>query len=240
MTDVEETEVDLVAQRKGRAKQQRQAIRLRNKLQIMLDEEDPATLSLHKLQEKETEVETVIRRGNRCNDLLVDEETDEHLLEEDETAWDLFQTTTDLATRLCQELIALRTVSSLVEEVDSSLLDVQTKREEDPTGDYSDCIPAIRELLHELNETLRGSTIPAGHNLRTMAKELSSRLNKAQAKKMDASSEDTKDFPRKDSNKSSYKRAALTVPTFSGQLKDWQPFWKGFSESVQTSPIHPN
>ena len=119
------------------------------------------------------ERKTAVRRGSRCNDLLVDEEIDDHLIEADEAAWDLFQTTTNLATQLCQELIALRTVSTLAEEVDSSLLDVQDKRDEDPTGDYSDCIPAIRELLHELNGTLRKSTIPAGHNLRTMAKELS-------------------------------------------------------------------
>ena len=147
----------------------------------MLDTEEPTTLSLHQLQEKETEVETIIHRGNRCNDILMEEELDETLLETDEAAWDTFQDATALATRRCQELIALKAVTCLVEEVDSSLNCLQIKINEEPTLDYSEGIPNIGQLLQEVNKTLRGSTISADHDLRVMAKELSARLSTAQA-----------------------------------------------------------
>lgn len=66
MTDVEDDhEVDLPAQRRTRTTQQRAVNRLIRILQAMWDKNEPGNLSLHLLQEKETELETIIRRGNR-------------------------------------------------------------------------------------------------------------------------------------------------------------------------------
>ena len=182
--DQEEVEVDLPTQRRARATQLKAANRLNRKLQTLLETEDPATLSLHQLQERETELETIKRRAIRANDSLVEEELDEALQAEDEAAWDTFQESTELATRRCQELIALRVVTCLVEEVDHSLNTLQFKIDKDPTLDYSEALPNIEKLLQEVNKTLRESTIPADHNLRVMAKELVERLNNAQAKKV--------------------------------------------------------
>ena len=232
MTDLEDDhEVDLPAQRRTRTTQQRAVNRLIKRLQVMKDEDKPGELSLHQLQEKETEVETIIRRGNRCNDHLMDDELDEALQAADEVAWNIFQDATAAATRLCQELIALRTGSCLAEEAATSLTEVHEKITGDPTGDYSDYFPEIKLLIDELNETLRGSTIPADHTLRASAKELKSRLGDIRVKKIVPPSTDSKDCLKLEDS-DPYKLPKIHLPKFHGGLEEWHHYWGRFQTAV--------
>ena len=98
--------------------------------------------------------------------------------------WDLFQEIICKARSLCKQLTCLRTVSGLVQEVDMSLDSMQTKQVRNPTKDYSATMLPICKNLTELKETLRGSNIPAGHNLWSVAKDLSERLQDLQAKEV--------------------------------------------------------
>ena len=128
MTDVDsEAEVDLAAQRKTRSVQNRVTIRLKNKLQSMIDTEDPLTLDLHELQGHETSIETALRRATRCNDNLVELETDETAIEEDATAWDIFLGNLNKTRKLCQELIALRVSGSLIDSAEPLLASYEIK-----------------------------------------------------------------------------------------------------------------
>ena len=232
MTDIEEDGLSLPDQRKLLTVQQKAAGKLKKRLQRMMDSEDPATLDLNKLQERDALVISIVRKGTECNDILVEAETDETLQDEDEAAWDLFTDTIDMARKICQELISLRTVSSLAEEVDSSLNRIQTEQEDNPMMEYLGPISDVHGHLTELKETLRASTIPASHILWSMSKEFSLKLDKLQATKVVTSTVDTKPPIKPESTNSGYKRAHLTIPKFSGELKDWHPFWNGFREAV--------
>ena len=161
MTDLDsDAEIDLVAQRRTRSIQNRVTIRLKNKLQNMLDSENPLTLDLHELQGHETAIQTALHRATRCNDNLVELEVDETLIEEDATAW---LVNLNKTRRLCQELIALRVSGSLIESAEPLPASYETEVAANPSKDYSSFAARIADFLKEAGETLMGSTISSRH-----------------------------------------------------------------------------
>ena len=239
MTDLEsDTEVDLAAQRKSRDVQQRQAVRLKKKLQTMLDEEDPATLDLHELQGQETCIETALRRATRCNDLLVENETDDTLIEEDEIAWDRFLVVLNKARRLCQELIALRVSSSLIASAEPMLDSYQAKVGANPNRDYSEFVSQISDLLKEAGDTLRGSTIPTAHELWKLTRDMTEKLGELRATEKATPSVDTdrKDFSKAGASEDPYKLPKIHLPKFRGGLEQWQSYWGRFQQAVHDNP----
>ena len=234
MTDIEDGEVDLVAQRKSRTAQQKAVNRLIRNLELMKTKETYITLSLQQLQERETELETILRRGARCNDILLEEELDEKLQEEDEKALIAFQAATAQATKMCQELVVTKTVSCLSDEVECSLKDVEGKMAADPMGDYSEYFPEINRLIEEMNENLRASTLLADHSRRKAAKDFKSKLGALRAKRADVP-RDTKDFIKPGECDSTFKLPKINVPKFKGGLENWQSYWGIFLTAVHNN-----
>ena len=229
MADTEMEEVDLAAQRKNRTTQQRAAHCLIRALNHMKEHETHHTLSLRILQDKETELETLIRRGTRCNDLILDEEMDEDTIKADEAALEVFQEATAKATRLCQELLVVKAVSCLSDSVQDSLQEVEERMTEDPTKDYSAWYPEIIKLIDEMNKSLRESTLLPDHALKKAAKDLKSRLGKLRAKKLDAPKtikEEKSDYDP------TFRLPKVHLPTFKGGLENWHAFWSRFKTAV--------
>ena len=102
MADSDATDPDLISLRKSRAQYQSAATRIKNRLQTMLKDEDPATLDLNNLAEKYESIDTTERRGNRTHDSIAVEETDESKQEADQDARDLFQESISKAKILCK------------------------------------------------------------------------------------------------------------------------------------------
>ena len=231
MTDTEEQpgEVDMEAQRKSRTAQQRAVNRLIRSLKQMKENNTPITLSFQLIQEKENDLANILRRGNRCNDIILKEEIDEDTIQADEEALLLFQEATAKANTLCQELVVLKSVSCLSDEIQDSLQEVEGQIAEDPNKDYSASSTDIGKLLDEMAENLRNSTLELDHDLRKAAKEHRARLVKLRAQKVDppkpiirARTEDELqfNFPK------------INIPKFKGGLENWQAFWNRFKTAV--------
>ena len=179
----------------------------------------------------ETILDSHFKRGRHCNDKLVTQEEDPTREEEDDKAWDLFQDLIVASKGLCKRLMAIREVHGKIQTADKILSQLKTKRLDNPNKDYTTPVRRISEKVNDLLEILESSTIPHDHKLRARAMELEISLEDMEIVDIILSPTDSKDFS-KDMSRSGYKRAALAVPTFSGELKDWVPFWRNFREAV--------
>ena len=229
--------MDLELQRKNRTSQQRAANRLVRFLTLMQanEAETPWNISLQIIQEKEVDLAAIIRRGARCNTLILNEEVDEELQQQDEAALETFQAATAKGTRLLQNLVVQKTVSCLSTEVEQSMDEVDKLMAEDPTQDYSESFPEISQLLTEINESLRVSTFEADHALRKKALEHKIRLTKLRAIKKEAPRvRESRDH--KPTFDELVKLNKITVPPFRGGLENWQSFWVKYKTAVHENP----
>lgn len=217
------------AQRKIRTAQQKAVNRLIRALTHMKEHNTPITLSFQIIQEKENDLATILRRGTRCNDIILDEELDEGLIQADEAALLVFQEATATATTLCQELIVIKTSSCLSDSVQETLQEVEERMIEDPTKDYSASLPEISKLLDEMTENLRGSTLNSDHELRKAAKDHRSRLVKLRAQKIDPPKPITRVKPEDDPH---FDFPKVNIPKFKGGLENWHAFWNRFKTAV--------
>ena len=231
MTDSEEGDVDLPQQRKIRTSQHKALNRVMRTLTNLRDKDTPIILSLQILQEKETELATISRRLQRCNDYLVDDELDEELQGQDDTAFTVIETGIQEAKQLCQELIVFKTASCLSQEIEDSLQEVEDQKAANPEMDYSDWYPDIKKLIDEMAESLRGSTLASDHDLRRGIKQHKAKLGSVRA---------TEAAPRRRDHKpvldDKYKLNKITVPPFTGGLENWHSFWAKFKSAVHTQP----
>ena len=231
MTDSEEGDVDLPQQRKIRTSQHKALNRVMRTLTNLRDKDTPIILSLQILQEKETELATISRRLQRCNDYLVDDELDEELQGQDDTAFTVIETGIQEAKQLCQELIVFKTASCLSQEIEDSLQEVEDQKAANPEMDYSDWYPDIKKLIDEMAESLRGSTLASDHDLRRGIKQHKAKLGSIRA---------TEAAPRRRDHKhvldDKYKLNKITVPPFTGGLENWHSFWAKFKSAVHTQP----
>ena len=232
MTDSEEGDIDLAAQRRIRTSQQKAANRVLRALSQLEDRGTPMILSLQILQEREAELETILKRARKCNGYLVDEELDKNLQHQDEESFIALEDQLAKASQLCQELIVTKTTACLSQEIKDSLTEIEDRMEENPDKDYSAWYPDITKLLEEMAERLRGSTLPLDHELRQEVKLHKARLGIIRA--------NTKDTPRSRERKpavdDNFKLNKITVPPFRGGLENWQAFWAKFKSAVHDHP----
>ena len=79
MTDTEEEVVDLAVHRRRRAKQIKAAVFLLEDVKELVNSTNVDTINLQTLMDKGTELQVIIRRGNRSIDILRFQEEDEEL-----------------------------------------------------------------------------------------------------------------------------------------------------------------
>ena len=130
MTDSDATELDLISLRKSRSRYQSAATRAKNRLQTMLNDEDPSTLDIDGLMERLNSVETTECQGNRTHDSIAAEETEEEKQEADEEARETFRDSIIVAKTLVKRLIALRTAFGYAHDIGFNL--DKTWRQERP------------------------------------------------------------------------------------------------------------
>ena len=161
------------------------------------------------------------------------EELDEDLAKQDEDSRRALQKVTSLAGDLGGQLLSLKAASSASDNVRDALMEVETRKEADPSMDYSACFPDITKQLENLTETLRASTFDMDHPLRRDAKDYQSRLYGLKAHAPDAArpivvetktTRDPFEFPK------------AHIPKFKGELEQWHPFWSRFKTAVHENP----
>ena len=122
MTDPDqEEEIDLIATRRARGRHQASVLKIRDKLQTMLDEDNPASLDTSQLEDTKSSIETFFIIGFKLNEKLARDEEDADRIEEDERDWDLFQNLITTAKGLCRRLQALRGVYVKIQTADKFL-----------------------------------------------------------------------------------------------------------------------
>ena len=233
MADPDQAEESLLAQRKGRARHHVALTKQRNRLQKMLDDEDPLSLDLCQLKDSNEALNTIESRCFRCNEALITGETDDDLIEADDTAWEEFHEVLCRAKTICQRLISLRLVTGNFQAISEMMDSLEELMAEDPTLDRSvNLLRCDDDTKHTL-QLLQDSTIPSTHHLRTMARDLRKRNQSLQSKK--ATPVDSKDFIKPSKLSSTYKLPKLTLPPFDGELANWHKFWVRFKEAVHNN-----
>ena len=105
---------------------------MRDKLERLLRDEDPAELDLDELQEGKDIIASIKRKVTRENDALYQEETDESRRESDEVTWTSLQELLRMLSALSSRLVAIKSAISWVKEIDEQLDELVTQAAANP------------------------------------------------------------------------------------------------------------
>ena len=232
MSDPDREEVSLLeGTRREQEDLQAEVQEMKNALLLQLDDPAYENLECSQLEDTEEELEALLKLGRRHKSKLSLEEANPDTKAADDRAWKSLQQLVTVSKVFCRRLRAIREVHGKIQTADKILRQLKERRLEHPHRDYAIPVRRISEKVTDLLETLEASTIPSDHKLRARAMELEISLEDMEIVDILLTPPDTKDFS-KETTRSAYKRAPLAVPTFSGELKDWVPFWRSFKEAV--------
>ena len=152
--------------------------------------------------------------------------------EEEQETLETFEDSVERTRSLLTRLIAIQTLSNLSSEIQFDLEELDSKMQAHPDRDYSATLSTITTTLKELKLALGKSTINHDHQLRRVAKYLSSQL-------IDLSSEERK-LPSSTTTTTICEVATprpvqlpkIALPTFEGDVMKWATFWKQFQAAV--------
>ena len=210
---------------------------IRDNLERLLSDDEPMELDLDELKEYKELVDKMKKKAADQAEVLFHDEVDEALREGDESRWQALQTLLRRVSSLNAKLISIKVAQSWVSEVDNQLDALVVKASTNPGLDFSKGIAGLTYAYSQLNTVLRESTIPEGHQLRKMAKEINSRIIDLTAtEKVEATGGDGKFRPGKSVFPEAYKVPRIDLPKFDGVLERWNPFWLQFSEVVDENP----
>ena len=210
---------------------------IRDNLERLFSDDEPMELDLDELKEYKELVDKMKKKAADQAEVLFHDEVDEALREGDESRWQALQTLLRRVSSLNAKLISIKVAQSWVSEVDNQLDALVVKASTNPGLDFSKGIAGLTYAYSQLNTVLRESTIPEGHQLRKMAKEINSRIIDLTAtEKVEATGGDGKFGPGKSVFPEAYKVPRIDLPKFNGVLERWNPFWLLFSEVVDENP----
>ena len=224
-------EPNLALKRKNILSKQRAAKRVIKRLRTLEAAKEPMLFSLQTLTSLEEELETLVRRARRDNDVLIDEELDAGLMEADEEEYCKFEETIDLATQLCQEMIVLKTTNCLSSEISTSIRVIQQQILDNPGMDNSEYNKTISKLVDEMSDHLRGSTLPLDHHLRV---ELDQHRSSLAA--LLSTTKESKPTVVVHGESRDHDLPKTSIKRFTGGLAEWHAFWGRFSGAVHNNP----
>ena len=226
-----DVEPNLALKRKTISSKHKAAKRVVKRLRTLEAAKEPMLFSLQALTAMEEELETLVRRARRCNDVLVDEELDAGLLEADEVAYLAFEETVDQANQLCQEMMVLKASNCLSAEISTSIRVIQHQIIDHPDTDNSEYNKSITKLVDELSDQLRGSTLPLDHHLREELEQ-----HKASLAALLSTSKEGKPTVIMRGEIRDHDLPKTSIKRFTGGLAEWHAFWGRFSGAVHTNP----
>ena len=139
MAEREEAEaVNLEEQRAKRNRAHRSLKRIVGVFEEKMDAGSYEKLSLHSLQEKGSEAGLIIKCTNKCLDLIDQHEDDEDTIQADEESRREFTRLADTCHILCNDLVALKTVSRLNIDLEKDVCRLEGLKAADPTLPVSD------------------------------------------------------------------------------------------------------
>ena len=225
-------EVNLPMKRKSISSNHKAIKRITRRLQRIRDENQPMLLSLQSLSIQEEDLASLYKKSKKYQSILVDEELREDLQVMDEDAYLSLEASVEEASNLCQELIICKTAACLSAEIHDTLQTVTQLMADNPTKLYTDEFHDMGKLLEEMTDTLRHSTLPMDHYLRTDAKQLKARLADVRSTVPEVKpapiivkhDERDQDLPK------------TSIKKFSGGLAEWHAFWGRFNGAVHSNP----
>ena len=226
-----DVEPNLALKRKTISSKHKAAKRVFKRLRTLEAAKEPMLFSLQALTSMEEELETLVRRARRCNDVLLDEELDAGLLEADEVAYLAFEETIDHANQMCQEMMVLKASNCLSSEISTSIRVIQQQILDHPDMDNSEYNKSISKLVDEMADQLRGSTLPLDHHLREELEQ-----HKASLAALLSTSKESKPTVIMRGESRDHDLPKTSIKRFTGGLAEWHAFWGRFSGAVHNNP----
>ena len=232
--------VDVDQLRKGLKRTQTKLRRHHDRFTKMLAEDSPATTDFYILEEAYKSVEALHKDYSRKADELEGEEEDAAKATEDEGNYEAFQELM-IATKFVIKLLLSkravhRAMTSLETEVDILNKAFMAK----PRGDHSPAVAFIKEKATKLSAELEKTNLKDEDPLIIQSRGVQEKASLVQAKVTETLMPDVRpDYSvkphTKEGTKSGFKLPQMVVPTFSGELADWQSFWNAFKTSIHDS-----
>ena len=232
MADSDNGEVDSIQTRKNFKAMRTKVKRRLVKLEKGLAEPDPGKLQLAILEPCLTQLDTLQEEYDNSSVQLLEVEEDETLLESDEADYGLFDEELTLAMNHCNLLLSRKRVHSAVQMLNNRITSLNDTWMRDPEGDYSDVLGDLARNSQTLTDYLQTTNLEEDHPLVGRTTEVCSRLDQLRVKAGTVYKTEDKTTVKLECVSSGYKRAHLSVPSFSGKIRDWQPFWRGFTEAI--------
>ena len=232
MADSDNGVVDSIQTRKNLKAMRTKVKRRLVKLEKGLAEPDPGKLQLAILESCLTQLDTLQEEYDNSSVQLLEVEEDETLLESDEADYGLFDEELTLDMSHCNLLLSRKRVHSAVQMLDNRITSLNDTWMRDPEGDYSDILGDLARNSQTLTDYLQTTNLEEDHPLEGRTTEVCSRLDQLRVKAGTVHKTEDKTTVKLERVSSGYKRAHLSVPSFSGKIRDWQPFWRGFTEAI--------
>ena len=164
------------------------------------------------------------------------EEVDEGLADVDDTAHDEF-TETVIATKFTIKLLlSKRAVHRAMTSLEAAVDSLNQAFMAEPEGDHSHALEVIRGKEARLSAELETTDLADSAPLITQTTTALRKSYLVQAKMAKRVTPDAKPTLPTDRARGGYKVATLSVPKFSGKLRDWHSFWNAFKETIHDSP----
>ena len=195
----------------------------------MLADDSSGTLDYHELKEAQDLLQSLHANYNEEFYRLQEAEDDESQLEADDAE---FHRELTRVKKQCNLFLSLRAIYRAVQNMDFSVITLNNAWMKEPKKEHTTTIKSVVYGVKDLKTLLDKSNMDVGHPLRAQAAEVCERAALLLAKVEKPPSREGKPVIKTESTNSGYKRAHLTVPKFSGELKDWHPFWNSFREAV--------
>ena len=226
-----EVEPNLALKRTKITSAHKAAKRVIKRLRTLEAAVEPLLYSLDSLEQLKKEIEQLHKRATRSNDVLIDEELDQHLQDSDEEAFMFFQATVDNAKSICLEMIVTKTATALSTRIQAALTELLQHMTEHPERKYAEASKSLSRKLDSLEEMLDSSTLPLDHPLRQ-------ELTQHTASFLNASSTeaDTKPTVVVKTDSRDHDLPKTSIKRFTGGLAEWHAFWGRFAGAVHNNP----
>ena len=126
----------------------------------------------------------------------------------------------------------MREVQRALQALDYTVDSLNDAFMSEPDKNHDPALALMQANLDKLATELDASNLLPTHSLREEAKKVTKKCFLLQAKLTKPVMPDVKPVVSTERSKGGYKVATLSVPKFSGQLKDWHPFWNAFRETI--------
>ena len=225
-------EISIAEARKGRDRGIKAVNKILHELHHLHDIREETPLSIPMLKSKAFDLSFHIKQVKTNVAILLENETDEEKLEEDERIETAFENNSS-ESQLCNDLTYERQARTLMEAASDDITSIEMRIAADTSISFTECLPTIQKQLDEAWARLTDSTIPAKDESWTTLKLLKQKLVSLRIHKI----VEVKPLTVvKSEYETDFKIPKVNIPKFKGGVEVWHAFWNRFKTAVVENP----